>query len=205
MKNGSTLSDSTGRARLHCKSSTAPCSTMAGGIRPHGATSEIDAAGHIKAARAPTVVGFAALIAREILEPLTSVVLDAPGRIIEAFYERLMHRPDSTFGTFNDDVLAFNDPEFQRADLWSIILNSRWGIASFSQNAGLRWPCEPHNELCHPRFKRSVGRWPKRRGQLTSTPGRLIHLPACLSRSRSSALRANRSGISTQSHCDETR
>jgi hypothetical protein len=46
--------------------------------------------------------------------------------IIEAFYKGTKHRPDSTFGTFNDDFLAFKDPKFQRADLCRIILGSRW-------------------------------------------------------------------------------
>jgi hypothetical protein len=32
--------------------------------------------------------------------------------IIDAFYQGMKHRPDSTFGTFNDDVLAFKDPQF---------------------------------------------------------------------------------------------
>ena len=46
--------------------------------------------------------------------------------IIEAFYQGMKHRPDSTFGTFNDDVLAFKDPGFRRGDLCSIILRSHW-------------------------------------------------------------------------------
>jgi hypothetical protein len=45
--------------------------------------------------------------------------------IIEAFYQGMKHRPSTTFGTFNDDVLAFKDhPGFQRVNLCSIILNS---------------------------------------------------------------------------------
>lgn len=46
--------------------------------------------------------------------------------IIDAFYAGLKHRPDSTFGTFNDDFLAFKDPTFRRGDLCSIILHSPW-------------------------------------------------------------------------------
>jgi hypothetical protein len=46
--------------------------------------------------------------------------------IIDAFYQGLKHRPDSTFGTFNDDYLACKDPNFQRVNLCSIILNSSW-------------------------------------------------------------------------------
>ncbi|MGO4126651.1 HD domain-containing protein [Inquilinus sp. YAF38] len=44
--------------------------------------------------------------------------------MIEAFYQGMKHRPDSTFGTFNDDILAFKDPTFRRGDLCSIILGS---------------------------------------------------------------------------------
>jgi len=46
--------------------------------------------------------------------------------IIDAFYQGMKHRPDSTFGTFNDDVLAFKDPQFRRIDLCSVILASSW-------------------------------------------------------------------------------
>jgi hypothetical protein len=46
--------------------------------------------------------------------------------MIEAFYQGMKFRPDSTFGTFNDDFLAFKDPNFQRVNVCSIILRSRW-------------------------------------------------------------------------------
>jgi hypothetical protein len=46
--------------------------------------------------------------------------------VIESFYQGLKHRPHSTFGTFNDDFLAFQDPNFQRRNLCSMILASRW-------------------------------------------------------------------------------
>ena len=48
-------------------------------------------------------------------------------KMIDAFYEGMKHRPGTTFGTFNDDFLAYKDPGFVRADLCSIILNSSWG------------------------------------------------------------------------------
>jgi HD superfamily phosphodiesterase len=51
---------------------------------------------------------------------------DFKHEIIEAFYQGMKHRPDSTFGTFNDDVLAFKEPNFQRGNLCSIILGSPW-------------------------------------------------------------------------------
>ena len=38
----------------------------------------------------------------------------------------LKHRPASTFGTFNDDFLAFKDPGFQRGNICSSILGSHW-------------------------------------------------------------------------------
>jgi hypothetical protein len=46
--------------------------------------------------------------------------------IIDAFYEGMRHRPDSTFGTVNDDVLAFKDPRFKRTDFCQVILGSDW-------------------------------------------------------------------------------
>lgn len=46
--------------------------------------------------------------------------------IIDTFYEGLKLRPDSTFGTFNDDFLAFKDPAFRRGDICSVILHSAW-------------------------------------------------------------------------------
>jgi len=46
--------------------------------------------------------------------------------MIDAFYEGMKARPLTTFGTFNDDFLAFKDPHFQRVDLCSIILHSPW-------------------------------------------------------------------------------
>jgi hypothetical protein len=46
--------------------------------------------------------------------------------IIDAFYQGMKHRPGSTFGTFNDDVLAFKDPHFQRIDMCSVIFASSW-------------------------------------------------------------------------------
>jgi len=45
--------------------------------------------------------------------------------IIDAFYEGMRRRPDSTFGTVNDDVLAFKD-RFKRTDFCQVILGSDW-------------------------------------------------------------------------------
>jgi hypothetical protein len=46
--------------------------------------------------------------------------------IIQAFYEGMKHRPDSTSGTVNDDVLALKDVRFQRTNFCAVILNSAW-------------------------------------------------------------------------------
>jgi hypothetical protein len=42
--------------------------------------------------------------------------------VIDTFYDGLKHRPETTFGTFNDDFLAFKDPAFQRGNLCSLLL-----------------------------------------------------------------------------------
>ncbi|WP_426116778.1 HD domain-containing protein [Pseudomonas sp. DSP3-2-2] len=47
-------------------------------------------------------------------------------KMIDEFYLGMKHRPQTTFGTFNDDFLAYKDPEFKRTDLCSIILCSHW-------------------------------------------------------------------------------
>lgn len=46
--------------------------------------------------------------------------------IIDAFYQGMKHRPDSTFGTFNDDFLAHGDPHFHRVDMCAVIHASKW-------------------------------------------------------------------------------
>jgi hypothetical protein len=51
---------------------------------------------------------------------------DFKNNIIQAFYDGMKHRPDSTFGTVNDDVLALKDSSFQRTNFCRIILDSPW-------------------------------------------------------------------------------
>jgi hypothetical protein len=51
---------------------------------------------------------------------------DFENGIIDAFYQGVKNRPDSTFGTLNDDVLALKEAQFHRTDMCSVILNSRW-------------------------------------------------------------------------------
>jgi hypothetical protein len=47
-------------------------------------------------------------------------------RILAAFNDGVKHRPQTTFGTMNDDVLAHFDPAFERVDFVDLILNNSW-------------------------------------------------------------------------------
>ena len=51
---------------------------------------------------------------------------DFKQRILAAFNDGMKHRPSSTFGTVNADVLQHFDPTFERADFVDIILNNTW-------------------------------------------------------------------------------
>jgi hypothetical protein len=51
---------------------------------------------------------------------------DFANGVIDTFYEGLRRRPETTFGTFNDDFLAFGDPQFERGNMCTLLLNSRW-------------------------------------------------------------------------------
>ncbi|WP_207570120.1 HD domain-containing protein [Mycolicibacter kumamotonensis] len=51
---------------------------------------------------------------------------DFKRRILHAFTEGVRHRPDSTFGTVNADVLAHYDPSFVRGDFVETILANSW-------------------------------------------------------------------------------
>jgi HD domain len=70
------------------------------------------------------------------LEALSPDVIDAvtaahprpdfKNRILAAFNDGMKHRPDSTFGTMNVDVLAHFDPTFKRGNMVDFILGSNW-------------------------------------------------------------------------------
>lgn len=53
-----------------------------------------------------------------------------PGRfkeeIIQAFYDGFHHKPETTFGTVNADVLADKDPHFTPINFCSVIRTSAW-------------------------------------------------------------------------------
>jgi len=46
--------------------------------------------------------------------------------IIQAFYDGIRHKPETTFGNVKADVLADKDPEFNPMNFCSVIRGSRW-------------------------------------------------------------------------------
>jgi HD domain len=67
-------------------------------------------------------------LGREAIDAVTAAHPrpDFKNRILAAFNDGMKHRPDSTFGTMNDDVLAHFDPTFKRGNLVDSIFNSSW-------------------------------------------------------------------------------
>jgi hypothetical protein len=51
---------------------------------------------------------------------------DFKNRILAAFNDGMRHRPHSTFGTMNADVLEHFDPAFVRENMVDLILNNSW-------------------------------------------------------------------------------
>lgn len=51
---------------------------------------------------------------------------DFKNRILAAFNDGVKHRPVTTYGTMNDDILAYFDPTFKRWNLVDSILGSPW-------------------------------------------------------------------------------
>jgi len=46
--------------------------------------------------------------------------------LIQAFYDGIEHKPETTFGNVNADVLADKDPHFHRGNYCSVMRASRW-------------------------------------------------------------------------------
>jgi len=46
--------------------------------------------------------------------------------IIQAFYDGIKHKPETTFGNVKADVLELKDPHFKRGNFCSVIRASRW-------------------------------------------------------------------------------
>lgn len=72
-------------------------------------------------------------VGREQLDPeaLAAVTAAHPRpqfkqRILAAFNDGMKHRPQTTFGTMNADVLAHFDPAFDRVDFVDRILHNSW-------------------------------------------------------------------------------
>ena len=64
----------------------------------------------------------------EVLDAVTAAHPrpDFKNRILQAFTDGNVHRPRTTFGNVNADVLAHFDPTFVRDDFVDIILNNSW-------------------------------------------------------------------------------
>jgi HD superfamily phosphodiesterase len=67
-------------------------------------------------------------LSAEALEAVTAAHPrpDFKNQILRAFNDGMKHRPDSTFGTMNADVLQHFDDSFVRADMVQLIRNSSW-------------------------------------------------------------------------------
>jgi Cupin domain len=46
--------------------------------------------------------------------------------ILQAFYDGIKHRPETTFGNVKADVFADKDPDFRRGNFCSVIRDSSW-------------------------------------------------------------------------------
>lgn len=46
--------------------------------------------------------------------------------IIEAFYQGIRHKPQTTFGNVKADVIAMKEPHFHRGNFCEVILHSAW-------------------------------------------------------------------------------
>jgi hypothetical protein len=49
--------------------------------------------------------------------------------IIQAFYDGIRHKPETTFGNVKADVIADKEPGFVRANFCRVIRQSAWGGA----------------------------------------------------------------------------
>ena len=48
--------------------------------------------------------------------------------ILQAFYDGIKHKPDTTFGNVKADVMADKDPNFRRGNFCSVIRASAWPV-----------------------------------------------------------------------------
>lgn len=52
--------------------------------------------------------------------------------IIDAFYNGIRHKPETTFGNVKADVIADKEPHFHRSNFCSVIRGSKWSAAAHS-------------------------------------------------------------------------
>lgn len=56
--------------------------------------------------------------------------------IIQAFYDGIRHKPDTTFGNVKADVIADKEPSFRRGNFCALIRHSRWSTGAHSAGCG---------------------------------------------------------------------
>jgi hypothetical protein len=56
--------------------------------------------------------------------------------IIQAFYDGIRHKPDTTFGNVKADVIADKEPGFRRGNFCSVIRASRWPDGAHAAGCG---------------------------------------------------------------------
>ncbi|GJE57452.1 MULTISPECIES: HD domain-containing protein [Methylobacterium] len=56
--------------------------------------------------------------------------------IIQAFYDGIRHKPDTTFGNVKADVIADKEPSFRKGNFCSVIRASRWGGGAHATGCG---------------------------------------------------------------------
>ena len=56
--------------------------------------------------------------------------------IIQAFYDGIKHKPDTTFGNVKADVIADREPGFRRENFCSVIRASRWAGGAHEPGCG---------------------------------------------------------------------
>ncbi|TXM66113.1 HD domain-containing protein [Methylobacterium sp. WL120] len=62
--------------------------------------------------------------------------LDFKEDIIQAFYDGIRHKPDTTFGNVKADVIADKEPAFRKGNFCSVIRASRWPGGTHATGCG---------------------------------------------------------------------
>ncbi|KQP47231.1 HD domain-containing protein [Methylobacterium sp. Leaf106] len=56
--------------------------------------------------------------------------------IIQAFYDGIRHKPDTTFGNVKADVIADKEPSFRKGNFCDLIRRSRWPTGAHASGCG---------------------------------------------------------------------